>query len=201
MRHLYLDSIGLNGLKYIEGNCIIITNSIYNLKGLERLISIGGDFELSYINFWGNLNFNELRALTTVGGNFKIRNGNYTNDDVAASLEGLKNLSAIGGNLNIEHFNGISLEGLENLQTIKELTITYCKQLNNIHALGNIKTLDEISITDCPALYDFCILKNLVQNMSGTFYVNGNGYNPTKYQLLNGACSQTPPDNTDDNNN
>lgn len=28
--------------------------------------------------------------------------------------------------------------------------------------------------------------------MSGTFYLNKNGYNPTKYQLLNGECSQIP---------
>ncbi len=83
-----------------------------------------------------------------------------------------------------------SFEGLENLEEImgKKLTITNCKALNNIDALSKVKALDEISITGCSELYDFCVLKNVVQNMSGTFYVNGNGYNPTKYQFLNGEC-------------
>ena len=88
---------------------------------------------------------------------------------------------------------------MENLQTIGggKLTIDggiiyIDSSLNNIDALKNLKSITEISITNCSKLYDFCVLKNVVQNMSGTFYVNGCGYNPTKQQLLNGACSQTP---------
>ena len=86
-----------------------------------------------------------------------------------------------------------SFEGLENLTNIGDkLTIKGCSSLNNIDALKNIESLNDISITTCSKLYDFCVLKNVVQNMSGTFYVNDNGYNPTKYQLLNGECSQIP---------
>ena len=92
------------------------------------------------------------------------------------------------------YFNSLeSFEGLENLTNIGDkLTIKGCSSLNNIDALKNIESLNDISITTCSKLYDFCVLKNVVQNMSGTFYVNDNGYNPTKYQLLNGECSQIP---------
>ena len=64
--------------------------------------------------------------------------------------------------------------------------------LNNIDGLTNLTTVKNISITSCPKLYDFCVLKNVVKNNDCDFYTNGNGYNPTKYQLLNGECSKLP---------
>ena len=123
------------------------------------------------------------------------------------SFEGLENLQGIVGYFKVTtiSYSSTSLasfKGLNSLKSIggKNLVIDHCPALSNIDDLKNVEALDEISITGCPKLYDFCILKNVVQNMSGTFYVNGNGYNPTKKQLLDGACSQTPPADNDNDN-
>ena len=170
---------GINNLTEIGGNFKVIAgssslNSLASFKGLSGLKSIGGDFEVNAKSSYYSLNslasFEGLESLETIGGNFKVIAGSSSLNSLA-SFEGLENLTNIGGG---------------------KLTIKYCSSLNNIDALKNIESLNDISITECPKLYDFCVLKNIVQNMSGTFYLNNNGYNPTKYQLLNGECSQIP---------
>ena len=202
---------GLSGLKSIGGdfevNAKSSSSDSYSLKslasfeGLENLQTIGGSFScnrrisikaLSQLNSIGknleiNLLFDEgLENLVRIGGDFKPGS--------SSSFKTLNKLSSIGGNFYVYAFSGTSFEGLESLTNIGggKLTIKNCSSLNNIDALKNIESLNDISITECPKLYDFCVLKNVVQNMSGTFYLNNNGYNPTKYQLLNGECSQIP---------
>ena len=189
---------GLESLETIGGNFKVIGFSLESLssfKGLSGLKSIGGDFEV------GNLNslesFKGLESLETIGGNFKVIGPSL---NFLASFKGLSGLKSIGGDFEVNAKSSSSLnslasfEGLENLTNIGggKLTISNCKSLNNIDILKNIESLNDISITECSKLYDFCVLKNVVQNMSGTFYLNKNGYNPTKYQLLNGECSQIP---------
>ena len=194
---------GLSGLKSIGGDFEVNAKSFYSssldalesFEGLSGLKSIGGDFEV------GNLNslesFEGLESLETIGGNFKVIGPSL---NFLASFKGLSGLKSIGGDFEVNAKSSSSLnslasfEGLENLTNIGggKLTISNCKSLNNIDILKNIESLNDISITECSKLYDFCVLKNVVQNMSGTFYLNKNGYNPTKYQLLNGECSQIP---------
>ena len=198
---------GLSGLKSIGGDFEVNAefssslNSLASFEGLENLQTIGGSFScnrrisikaLSQLNSIGknleiNLLFDEgLENLVRIGGDFKPIS--------SSSFKKLNKLSSIGGNFYVYTFSGTSFEGLESLTNIGggKLTINYCSSLNNIDALKNIESLNDISITTCPKLYDFCVLQNVVQNMSGTFYLNNNGYNPTKYQLLNGECSQIP---------
>ena len=198
---------GLSGLKSIGGDFEVNAefssslNSLASFEGLENLQTIGGSFScnrrisikaLSQLNSIGknleiNLLFDEgLENLVRIGGDFKPSS--------SSSFKKLNKLSSIGGNFYVYTFSGTSFEGLESLTNIGggKLTINYCSSLNNIDALKNIESLNDISITTCPKLYDFCVLQNVVQNMSGTFYLNNNGYNPTKYQLLNGECSQIP---------
>ena len=167
---------GLSSLKSIGGD-FYCHKSIFT-KGLSLLNSIGGDFDIYISSDEG------LENLVSIGGSFRPYYGE--------SFKTLRKLSSIGKDFDVHGFNGTSFEGLENLRTIgSDITIKNC-QLNNIDALKNVESINDISITSCPKLYDFCVLKNIVQNMSGTFYVNGNGYNPTKYQLLNGECSKQP---------
>ena len=86
-----------------------------------------------------------------------------------------------------------SLDCFFSLTTITgNLNLQNCTELNNIDCLINLSAVKNISITDCPKLYDFCVLKSIVQNNNSDFYTYGNGYNPTKYQLLNGECSKLP---------
>ena len=189
-------------------------SSLTSFSGLSGLKKIGGDFELSATSSYhssslDNLSsFEGLENLAEIGGHFKVIASSYSSYYSSYSLSsltsfsGLSGLKKIGGDFELSATSSYysysldnlsSFEGLENLEEImgKKLTITNCEALNNIDALSKVKALDEISITGCSELYDFCVLKNVVQNMSGTFYVNGNGYNPTKYQFLNGECSKT----------
>ena len=144
--------------------------------------------------------FEGLESLETIGGNFRViaESSSSSSLESLSSFKGLSGLKSIGGDFEVNAYNSLnslaSFEGLESLTNIGggRLTINKCSSLNNIDALKNIESLNDISITECPKLYDFCVLKNVVQNMSGTFYLNKNGYNPTKYQLLNGECSQIP---------
>ena len=205
---------GLSGLKSIGGDFEVSSkfsslNSLASFEGLESLETIGGNFKVIAKSFSSpSLNslssFKGLSGLKSIGGDFEVnaKSSSYSSSSLAslASFEGLESLETIGGNFRViaessSSLNSLaSFEGLENLTNIGggKLTIKYCSSLNNIDALKNIESLNDISITECSKLYDFCILKNVVQNMSGTFYLNKNGYNPTKYQLLNGECSQIP---------
>ena len=175
---------GLYNLAKITGNLLITEGSMVSFEGLNSLKSIGGDFEINASSsrpLTALESFEGLENLQSIGGNFKVTFTSYYYSLTSlASFKGLSSLKSIGG---------------------KNLIIDRCPALSNIDDLKNVEALDEISITDCPKLYDFCVLKNIVQNMSGTFYVNGNGYNPTKKQFLDGACSQTPPADNNDNDN
>lgn len=171
---------GLYELKKISGDLILQDGVMASCEGLQNLAEISGSFKViassDHSSSLSSLtSFSGLSGLKKIGGDFEL-----SATSSSSSSSSLNKLS--------------SFEGLENLEEImgKKLTITNCEALNNIDALSKVKALDEISITGCSELYDFCVLKNVVQNMSGTFYVNGNGYNPTKYQFLNGECSKTP---------
>ena len=202
---------GLESLETIGGNFRVIAGSyslasLSSFKGLSGLKSIGGDFEVnvkSSSSLKSLASFEGLESLETIGGNFRVIAGSYSLASLS-SFKGLSGLKSIGGDfeVNVKSSSSsssslkslASFEGLESLTNIGggRLTINKCRSLNNIDALKNIESLNDISITECSKLYDFCVLKNVVQNMSGTFYLNKNGYNPTKYQLLNGECSQIP---------
>ena len=202
-----LEEIGVSFKVIAEssGSSSSSLNSLSSFKGLSGLKSIGGDFEVnaksSYSSSLKSLaSFEGLESLETIGGNFKVIAGSYSSLESLSSFKSLSGLKSIGGDfeVNAKSYSSLkslaSFEGLESLTNIGggKLTINYCSSLNNIDALKNIESLNDISITTCPKLYDFCVLQNVVQNMSGTFYLNNNGYNPTKYQLLNGECSQIP---------
>ena len=210
---------GLENLAEIGGSFKVIASSssssssslssLTSFSGLSGLKKIGGDFELSATSSYYSSSLNKLSSfeglenLAEIGGHFKVIASYSYSLSSLTSFSGLSGLKKIGGDFELSATSSSSssslnklssFEGLENLEEImgKKLTITNCEALNNIDALSKVKALDEISITGCSELYDFCVLKNVVQNMSGTFYVNGNGYNPTKYQFLNGECSKTP---------
>ena len=195
---------GLYNLKKITGNFITERAGITSYEGINNLTEIGGDFEVnakssSSSSLNSLASFEGLESLETIRGNFRVIAESSSLNSLA-SFKGLSGLKSIGGDFEVNAKSSFSLnslasfEGLENLTNIGggKLTIKYCSSLNNIDALKNIESLNDISITTCPKLYDFCVLQNVVQNMSGTFYLNNNGYNPTKYQLLNGECSQIP---------
>lgn len=189
---------GLNKLKSIGGSFIIKgesgqpqTNALTRLKsfdGLNSLETIGGDFkiisEASANNSSYTLTALEFKGLTTlksIGGDFKIIS--QSRDDVGNPPSTAYSLASIK-----------SFNDLDNLNKISgDLTIKSCGNLVNIDGLINIAILGGcITIENCKSLNDFCILKSLLGDSEKTIYTNGNGYNPTKYQILNGECSKQP---------
>lgn len=198
---------GLNNLETINGNFIITAYSwngqselaslpmlsFTSFKGLEKLTLINGDFEINALDGLNTLSsFEGLSSLNRINGNFKINSKFDGSLTTLTSLQGLESLSSIK-NLSISQYSLLTLNGLDNLKTIDDkLIITGCHSLNNIAALKSLITIKDITIIQCPLLYNFCAIKNVVKDTDCNFYTEGNGYNPTKYQLLNGECSKLP---------
>ena len=192
---------GLNGLDVLD-----------SFEGLENLESIGGDFITTSSN--SNHRYkveNYLSHLTTVGGNMKIQietydypktfNANFSNlESIGGNLSltgyysnvyfgtlSLPLLQAIGGECSFEDFRFIDFPNLESINGALEIS-----QVNSIGTLDKLKSVGDITISYCRSLYDFCNWVPVLTDYNGTFLVTGCGYNPTKYQILNGECSQTP---------
>ena len=96
-------------------------------------------------------------------------------------------LQAIGGECSFSSFDLIDFPNLESINGTLEISY-----VNSIGTLDKLKSVGDITISDCRNLYDFCNWIPLLTDYNGTFLVTNCGYNPTKYQILNGECSQTP---------
>lgn len=68
------------------------------------------------------------------------------------NLNGLSQVTNIGGFLKINNTTLENLNGLENLQTIQSLLLEYNDNLQNIQALGNIDSLSRIRVDHNPSL-------------------------------------------------
>ena len=193
---------GFSNLKSIGGNFNVSTQSC---SGLTQLQSIGGDF-----NVYPRANgvFIGLNKLETIGGTFNITadylydissfkglenlfqvGGIYINVRNAISFKGFDNLNKILGDFVVQ--NGFDITSFDGLNNLKEITgsITFDSLLDlmDMSALNGISnSVKNITITGCESLYDFSPLVPVVQNMTGIWTVSGCGYNPTKYQMLNG---------------
>ena len=207
---------GLDKLKQIDGdfNIDYMNSSSSSFEGLSSLESIGGDFIATPYNtttIYIKVE-NHLSHLTTVGGNMEIRIETYdyssqeTFDANFSSLESvggslslmgsssrqngtlsLPLLQAIGGECSFEYFYLIDFPNLESINGALEIS-----SVNSIGTLDKLKSVGDITIRDCYDLYDFCNWIPVLTDYNGMFSVSNCGYNPTKYQILNGECSQTP---------
>lgn len=202
-----LASIGGNFEIYHETNGSSYAHALTSLasfEGLENLKSINGNFT----NSRRVKIENHLSNLTTVTGNMEININTYEYISINANFS---NLESIGGNLSLNGYNdgygtlslpllqatggGCSFDGFDlidfpNLESINgALEISYVK---NIGTLDKLKSVRDITIRNCSSLYDFCNWVPVLTDYNGMFSVSNCGYNPTKYQILNGECSQTP---------
>ena len=155
------------GYEYVCGNVTFFgkSNTLHTLTLLDNQLK----------GIYGNLTF-DADYLTTLDGLYGLETvtGNVTSRGPMQNFEGLNNLQSIGGNFSISsnYYSSASLNALTSLSGLENL--------NSAH--------NNISITNCHNLLNFCPLVPAVENMTGTWYVSGCGYNPTKYQMLNGAC-------------
>lgn len=181
---------GLTSLEYVGGDFSV--GSCENFVGLSNLKIIDGELRISA----GNNNFTSFQGLNNlqqVGGfEFSVQSQGAEVGREITSFNGLDNLERVLGNFIIDGSmygpeNLISLDGL-NVKEISGDLIIDC--IENLSDISSLKKLDcvvkNIEITNCKSLYDFSPLVEMVETMTGTWYVSGCGYNPTKYQMLNG---------------
>ncbi len=203
---------GLGSLTEIVGDFEVSSSSsslgsLENFVGLDNLCRIGGSFRITSDYSLASLqNFSGLGSLTAIGGNFISKNKSLS------TLTGLEKLVTVGGEMNVRlsesedaHFTALQSVGgalslfSNSTSSQSNLSLPALKMVggaftiigvNAIGTLDNLKTVGDITIKDCKELTDFCNWKPVLMNYNGTFSVSGCGYNPTKYQILNGACSK-----------
>ena len=173
---------GFSGLKTVNGDMKI--RSVYSYSGLDNLEYIAGDFEITSGNTQGMSN------LKAIGGSLIANDKdrpNYYNRESTTSINGLTGLTIISGNLIIDDTDMQSINGIEQLKTVGgDIEISWNGVLEDISGFSGLTNCANVSITNSRNLYNFQPLETAVKNMTGTWYVSGCGYNPTKYQMLNG---------------
>jgi hypothetical protein len=137
---------------------------LVNLEGFGNLSNIAGG-----LNITSNASLTSIESLRNVS--FASVEFLYVGDNpLLTSLEGLNGLTSVGQILEIN-----SNAALINLNGLSDLTI-----------VGK-----ELNVTNNASLINLCGLQNLMnQGFSGEYIVEGNTYNPTKEELIDGNCSQ-----------
>ena len=166
--------LGLDNLKNIKGG-LHITNG--DTQGMSNLVAIGGSLSVT-----GELSsINGLVSLTTINGNLSI------SETDMSTISGINQLQTINGDIEISNNSVLkNISGFNCLTNCANISITDNSKLEDISGLSGLTNCTNISITDSPNLYNFESLETAAQNMTGAWYVYGCGYNPTKYQMLNG---------------
>lgn len=159
------------GLKTVNGN--IELENVYTVV-LSNLTYVGGSLNIT------NGNTLELPSLATIGGDFNVSGGH-------GNVNGLTGLNTINGNLSISRTSMTTINGITQLKKIGgDIEISDNSKLEDISGFSGLTDCANVSITYSPNLYNFQPLETAAKNMTGTWYVYGCGYNPTKYQMLNG---------------
>ena len=174
---------GLGNLTSISGN--FTCNAELKVEDyLSKLTTIGGNISLNIYTYnrssYYNANFSSLES---IGGTLSLNGEKYQSYGTLS----LPSLQTLGGECTIEDFDMLDFPNVESIAGA--LTI---RSVNSIGNLDYLKSVGDITISGCSNLYDFCNWKPVLTDYNGAFVVTGCGYNPTKYQILNGECSQTP---------
>lgn len=186
-----INAISLEGLENITTlkSLSIIRSKLESLRGLDNLTQIDGDFEIQASPL---PSLKGLGKLEYISGNVLMGNSSayYYDGPLISSFQGCENLTTIGGKLEIFRCTQLtSLSGLDKLSQInKDFIISECSKLEDINILSTLNKVQggNFKINNCPTLYDFTSLKNALTDYKGIFELTNNGYNPTKYQILNG---------------
>jgi len=203
---------GLNNIVDIEFSLNIIHNtSLLTLEGLSNNLTIG--YDLSILENYSLTSLNGLPSFSNIGRDLIIRNNNQLNDITALfninevgrdfilrfnsqlnDLSPLSNLYEIGRNFFLFQNDQLSsLSGLENLTHIGgNFDITNQIFITEINGLSNLQTvMGNLSIINNPQLTNLCGIENLISNngLDGDYTVEGNVYNPTLQDIIDGNCS------------
>ena len=164
-------------------NSIVISgnNALVNLDGLVNINS-----PLYYLEIKGNpslLNIDGLRNMP-VTQQFSI-----SNNDLLQNLNGLSSIKQLRKYASIIDNNSlVNLRGLENLESCEGMIISDNPNLTSLDGLNGLK-VDQASmrVNDNINLTDFCSLHYTYNGYQG-YECQGNAYNPTLQDLLDGNC-------------
>lgn len=206
---------GLEGLTETNGPVtfsILDNDALTNLQGLNNIVSINATFSVG-----GNESITSLDGLDSlenlgqisIGNNAQLRNiealKNVTEIfrssisinfcPMLESIKGLRNVRSIQDNLELSYLEKLeSLEGLESLTHVGSRIYLFGNEnLENLDGLLNVAVdplFDGLYVQSNTVLDDFCGVSSIVKNISSNdFIVNGNAYNPTKQDIIDGNCS------------
>ena len=181
-----VEEFGMEKYSKIAGTLSIEGDDIIDLSPLVDLIEVQSNFHI--VNT-GLSDFTGLGALSTIGTNFYIADN--TN---ILSFNGLANL-AIGKTLTISNNNLLTnLIGLGGITGLPygQLNISDNDNLLNLEGAQNINDALSLNISNNLVLEDFCAISNLISlsDLPEGYFVNGNEYNPTIQDLMDGNCTE-----------
>ena len=151
---------------YIDGKLVISGPDIDDLSALSNIDSVAMNLEIYFCETLKSLN--GLENLKSIGATLYIRG----NDDLL-EINGLSGLTNITKDLSILD-NGVlpNLDGLLNVTAIRNVYIGI--EAWKEPAKERRNTL----------LTDYCGIKPMLENISGEYYVENNGLNPTKNEVI-----------------
>lgn len=136
------------GLNIVDGNLeLIITDDISNLLGLNMLTGVNGDLIINGTGYANSLlsDLEGLQNITNVGGDIEILNSTSI-----SSLNGLQNITNVGGSLKLSTCQELlNLSKLQGINTIGgHLWLTACNKVKNLSGLENLITINGDLVID-----------------------------------------------------
>ncbi len=170
------DLNGLQGLRQVGS----LTVDVASLDGLDQLREVTSSATLSTDNL------SALGNLTTVGEDFIINRGNFTD------LSGLMSLTSVGRNLTINNGGFADLSGLENLDSVGEdVQINNNANLSDISALENIVDIGgDLQIAFNSVLSSCCVLSDIREKVQGSVILSNNDEGCLNIAEVETSCNQ-----------
>lgn len=181
----------------------------------SSILYICDNKSLTSINLNGLSNVYDLDiknnpALTSIGlDSFtNLDNLHIENNDALPNLLGFTNLTTISEKLLVKDNDSlINFTGFDNLTTLSKVYIASNAQLTSLKGLDNVTAVYSFYLGDYgwdsvndgpkggpnPNLTDLCAVQNLFVNGNGAsanVRIQGNAYNPTIQDIMDGNCSQ-----------
>ena len=194
-----LESLISTGSLYIDArDSLKNIDALSNLKTCEELTVFGKYDNVDALSNLINVDFVSFNSseLTNLGGIAHLNNLSNLNLYYCTSLVSLQSLSSNlfqVGFLRISNCNSlVNLDGLSSLTEVGGIQLLSNENLENLDVLNNLEIrIKSLIVEYNPKLENFCGLKTPFENfgLPDTFKVNGNAYNPTEEQILQGNCS------------
>ena len=166
---------GLGSLRSVGGNFTMRSlPQLVSLSSLQNLVEIGGN--LSILACWDLVTLDGLESLTRIGGSLEITANGLLLE--IAALSGLTEIGSdlqLGAGLRAGNPSLVSIEGLTNLTRIGgELILYYNEALASLEPLGNLTSINGFQLVGNDAVTSLEPLRHLFTELEGSLVVSGN---------------------------